>query len=682
MIYCPAPFGFGGKIGNDFGDHRVWWTQMETFFLYLQTIPQWNCLDENGLGAPNIGGRGMASLYPFRWWLYIPTFFGGEISYLCHHIQIFVHGLLAMSGLYLIMTRNLKVDRDIAILSSSLFLLNLRFNDFVRYPNGIEAIAWIPWMIFFVLKILDNKSFKSSIYGFSKREWKTIICLLLCTQLSWLAAYGQMTYIGLLVIGVILLTHLKQFKQIMIATFALIIGTTLAVGNLYPIFDTLQNYLAFADRSYEWANEHYIISYFEQVFNPFNVDIFRNTTPLPIFIIIFSMVLLISFFSNINILKNKFILGLIISFLLILDTTKGPAGFTSRILFEYLPFFDSFRNPVKNTFILVIPFSILMALSLNNLRMINISTTKISKFLLLANMIIISIHFYYQYNSKFVYQFSPISLGFINTPNSSILYIISTIISSIIIYKYWISEKLKSKAICMTLLTLCFIITSARFNTWTKDNTEKGIIAQNSIKEFFPNGILNNTLLPNGINLTENKSNQIEIQSILLNDFPQNRFIWSPTDKVSSLDFHMLSFSSSSLLIKPQSFSPGKLIFLQNYHPTWSSNFEILPFLYKGVTVMALDIDKNTPIKINFHDKGIKLGIIITLTSSLLLVTSLICYSNLHEFCKLLIISSAIILFGSFLLFSQNIVEIPNYFLFGEDSNNLFSCPPTQLLKL
>ncbi len=652
---------------------------METFFLYLQTIPQWNCLDANGLGAPNIGGRGMASLYPFRWWLYIPTFFGGEISYLCHYIQVFAHSLLAMSGLYLIMIRNLKVDRDIAILSSSLFLLNLRFNDFIRYPNGIEAIAWIPWMIFFVLKILDNKSFKSSIYGFSKREWKTIICLLLCTQLSWLAAYGQMTYIGLLVIGVILLTHIKQFKQIMIATFALIIGTILAVGNLYPIFDTLQNYLAFGDRSYEWANEYFIISYFEQVFNPFNVDIFRNTTPLPIFIIIFSVVLPISFFSNINILRNKFILGLIISLLLLIDTTRGPAGFSSRILFEYLPFFDSFRNPVKNTFILVIPFSILMALSLNYLRMINISKTKILKFLFFANIIIFSIHLYYQYNSKFMYEFSPISLGFIKKSISSNLYIISTIISSIIVYKYWVSEKLKSKAICIVLLTLCFIITSARFNTWTKDNSEKGIVAQNKINDFYPIGILNNILLPNGINGIENKSNKIEIHNILLNNFPQNRFIWSPIDKVSSLDFKMLSFSSSSLIIKPKSFSPGKLIFLQNYHPTWSSNFEILPFLFKGVTVMALDIDKNTPIEITFHDKGIKSGIIITLISCFLLVTSLIYHSNLHQLYKLLIIPLVFILFGTFLFYSQNTVKIPNNYLFGKDSSNSFSCLPTRL---
>ena len=687
LIYCEGPIGFGGHITNDFGDHRVWWTQMNTFFTSLGTIPTWNCIDNYGLGFSHLGSRGMASLYPFNWWLYLPTYYGGEISYLSHYINVFAHILIGMSGIYYILVKIIKIDKDISLLSSALFMLNLRFNDFIRYPNGIEAISWIPWIIFFILKIHTNKSFEKKIYNFNKKEWITIISLILTVQLSWLAGYGHFTYFGFLMVGTLLIFNFKNIQVLLLSLISLLIGTLLSTGNLLPIKQNLNSRNNGKERTIEWAADNSVLSYYEQIFNPYNVDIFRNFITLPgfvILVIISSCFLICKIFINFQFLKNnKLLLSFTFIFIILLDTSRGQSGFTFTYLFNYLPFFDSFRNPVKNNFLTYIPFCVIFACTVQYFRSKRYSSKKCAIGLSSILILCISANLYLHKYSSFNYQFSPYSLNLINLDFSILTYLLTCLVSVITLYFYIRKKNHFVNLTAPIFLCLIFVTCLGRYYTWTENNHNDWELSQNKISNFYVNGILNGLLLPDGKSLETNQTLEDDsIDDVLKHNFPKSRFRWFPDDGKSNFEFKLLSFSPGTIHIESQNKSSGRLLYIQSYHNLWKSNLPIEPYNLFNKKLISVLVNGSKSISIFFDSSVYRLFSIFSLLSSLALILILIHFLGVKSLIKKL---SSIIVSCIFLImiyFCQNDPPFDNTVLFGKNVDcNSLSIPPSKVIQ-
>lgn len=687
LIYCGEPIGFGGHITNDFSDHRVWWAQMNTFFLSLGTIPAWNCIDNYGLGLSHLGGRGMASLYPLNWWLYLPTYYGGEISYLAHYINIFSHILIGMLGIYYTLVKIIKIDKDISLLSSTLFMLNLRFNDFIRYPNGIEAISWIPWIIFFVLKIHTDKSFEKRIYNFNKKEWKTIISLILTVQLSWLAGYGHFTYLGFLIVGTLLIFNFKNIQVFLISLVSLLIGTLLSTGNLLPIYQNLSSRNNGKEKTLEWAVDNSVLSYCEQIFNPYNVDIFRNFITFPgfvILVIISSCILICKVFVNFHFLKrNKLLISFILIFIILLDTSRGQNGYTFTYLFNYLPFFDSFRNPVKNNFLTYIPFCLIFAATVQYLRSKRYSTIicviGLSSILILC----IATNLYLHKYSSFNYQFSPYRLNLINLDFSILTYSLMCLVSVIALYFYIRKKNHFLNLITPIFLCLIFVMCFGRYYTWTENNHNDWELSQNKISNFYPNGILNGLLLTNGKSLESNKNLEGDpILKVLNNNFPQSRFRWFPTDGKSKFEFKLLSFSSGNIHIKSENKSFGRLLYIQSYHNQWESNLPIEPYEFLNKKIISVLVEGSNNISLHFDSSMYKLFSILSLLSSLTFILLLIHFLRLKNLLRKLSTIIVSFIFLIMIYFCQNEAPIDDTLLFGKNvDSHTFSILPCKVSR-
>lgn len=685
LIYCKGPVGFGGHITNDFGDHRVWWTQMNTFFINLGRIPAWNCIDKYGLGFSHLGGRGMASLYPFNWWLYLPTYYGTEISYLSHYINVFAHILIGVFGIYYILVKIFKIDRDISLLSSTLFMLNLRFNDFIRYPNGIEAISWVPWIIFFILRIHTNKSFEKNILKFKKNEWLTIISLILTVQLSWLAGYGHFTYLCFLMVGVLLIFNFKNVQVFLLNSVILLIGTIISLGNLLPIKQNLHTRNNQTGRTIEWAADHSVLSYCEQIFNPYNVDIFRNFITFPGFVVlvmISSCFLICKALIDFKFLKNnKLLFSFIFIFIFFLDLSKGQSGFTFTYLFNYLPFFDAFRNPVKNNFLSYIPFCIIFASTVQFLRSKKYSTKKCVVGLSFILILCVSANLYLHKYSSFNYQFSPHSLKLINPNISLIFYILMCLLS--VISLYIVIRKINHflNLIFPVFLCLTFVTCLGRYYTWTDNNHNDWKLPQNKISNFYENGILNGLLLPDGKYLEENQTlGENSIYEVLDNNFPQSRFIWFPDDGKSNFDFKLLSFSSCNILIESRNKSFGRLLYIQSYHNLWKSNLPIESFVFLNKNLISVLAKGSKTISIFFDSFAYKLYSIFSLFSSLTLILIIIHFLLVKSFFKKLSSIIVSLIFLIMIYFCQNDPPFDETILFGKNvDSNSFSIPPYKI---
>ena len=413
---------------------------METYLITKGQFPFWNILDE--MGNTHLGSRGMAMYYPLRWWLYLPTYLGGEYSYFAQYMQICIHMVIGLSGIFILLNNTLKFSPDIACISSSVFLLNQRFNDFIRYPNGIESIVWIPWILISLINILKNNNYSNSFRNWKREEWKSIILLILFVQLSWLAGYGHMTYIGLLMVFIILLINLRRFKHVIISTTSIVLGSILSIGNLSAIYLELKNNTKRSGNNIEWASNHSVASYLEMIFNPYNVDIHWSAfTVLPfLFLSIIGILITLLINKKIAINTTKLnLIGLFISLVIIIDTSRGCYGFTYRILYEYLPFFDAFRNPGRNNWIAFIPLSVFIAYAIQYLASIN--NKKLLIFIIISIIISIVLHFYFVNYSYYLFRSTSITNNWINSTQSSIFFIILLIISFITIFSYIKSKK-------------------------------------------------------------------------------------------------------------------------------------------------------------------------------------------------------------------------------------------------
>lgn len=578
---------------------------METYLITKGQIPFWNILDE--MGNTHLGSRGMAMYYPLRWWLYLPTYLGGEYSYFAQYMQICIHMVIGLSGIFILLNNTFKFSPDIACLSSSVFLLNQRFNDFIRYPNGIESIVWIPWILISLMNILKNNNYFNNYKNWKKEEWKSIILLILFVQLSWLAGYGHMTYIGLLMVFIILLINLKRFKHVIISTTSIALGSILSIGNLSAIYLELKNSTKRSGNNIEWASNHSVASYSEMLFNPYNIDIHWSGFTLLPFLFLSIIGILITLFVKKKIVINTSrvnLIGWFISLIIILDTSRGCFGFTYKILYDYLPFFDAFRNPGRNNWIAFIPLSVFIAYGIQYITSIN--NKKLIFIIITLSIISIALHFYLIKYSYYIFRSTPVTNNWIKLNQSSLFFIILLFISFITIFLYIRSKKIFYKAFFIIVLTYSFSLLFSKYNTWHYGNDKKGFRSVLSVSELYKNGILNGFSLER-----KNSSDPFLYDSNYKKDikelniesptkFPQSRFVWMPEDKTSKIDLEIKTINTNSLIFRASNFTKGVLVLLYKYDSLWNSNTDIFPYKFSEKSYISFKINNDSTIKLNY----------------------------------------------------------------------------------
>ncbi len=129
VLVLPSPFGFGLTLKNDFVHHRIWYSQVDTYFISKGYFPLWNPTYE--MGSPHLASNfGAGALYPSRWVSYPFTYLGGMLNYFVQYALIAGHMSFAMLGLFAVLRRHGVASCEASAFGAILLLLNQCINNF------------------------------------------------------------------------------------------------------------------------------------------------------------------------------------------------------------------------------------------------------------------------------------------------------------------------------------------------------------------------------------------------------------------------------------------------------------------------------------------------------------------------------------------------------------------------
>ena len=342
-VTLPHPFGLALQHGNDFQAHRIWWTDLATWYLKQGFVPVWSpSLD---FGTVYFGQFGHGFYYAPGWWLH--PFHAPEIPALqtwSHYLQICLHMAIALLGVYRLLRTRAGVSEPAAVLGSSLLLINHRFHDFVRYPSSIETMAWIPWILMYALRLAEGRTTTPGLRG----RVNDFLMLTLLVALSWTAGYGQLTYIGGLLIALTVLMCANDWKGPAIAAAAATAGTFLAVGPLAPTALMASLSPQRGGGNFSFATQNPLrMSVLEMLSHPFSADVHASAFLPPALLGLAVAGMVLGWRRPDRRLSAAMLLGAV----LIFDLSRGAEGWLCRPAYEHLPMYSAFRIQDRNNWI-------------------------------------------------------------------------------------------------------------------------------------------------------------------------------------------------------------------------------------------------------------------------------------------------------------------------------------------
>ena len=343
-VTLPHPFGLGLQHGNDFQAHRIWWTDLATWYLKQGFVPLWTpSLD---FGTVFFGHYGHGFFYAPGWWLHplhapaIPA-----LQTWSHYLQICLHMGVALTGVFTLLRRRGALCEPAAAVGASLLLLNHRFHDFVRYPDGIEAMAWLPWMLVVGLRLAEGGGDPRD--GV-RRRLDDFLKLALLTGLSWTAGYGQLTYVGGMVIALAVLAVTVEWRGLAAAAGAAVLGTLLAAGPLGPTAVMARLSAERGGGNFSFATQNPLnVSYLDMLAHPFAADVHASSFFPPVFLGLVGGGLLVAWTRE----RRRLSAALLAGALLMLDLARGADGFLCRLAYDHLPMYSAFRIQSRNNWI-------------------------------------------------------------------------------------------------------------------------------------------------------------------------------------------------------------------------------------------------------------------------------------------------------------------------------------------
>lgn len=578
VLAAPRPVGLGLTIANDFPAHRIWYTQMDTYFLAKGYFPLWNPTFE--MGAPYLAMCfGTASLYPFRWWTYLSTFLGGHWSYLAQYLQICGHMAFGLIFLFRTLRVHGRMSSEAAAAGSAVFLLNQCFNNFIRFPHGIENIAWVPALLYYALNLTRLAS------GFSKPVLRAAapdgVKLALCTALSWLTGYGQFSYVGGLVVGLLALFAARSLSGLVLAAVAGLLGTALSVGCIVPVTEWVSHHPLRNGVSIANIQAEGVTDYAYMFLRPFSVDIHYSCFAFPAFLLL-ALVGVAAFRSWKCVRLSA---GMLIVLLLLGDVSRGVHGTSFPFLFAHLPGFAAFNSPSKLIWLAFLPLAWFIGLGFDA-----VSSSRRLRWGVGAALAVLSITLALQYSPALCPQgvgiWKPLERDWISAAASAAAYRWLVLGSGAALICYVLVRWAPLKVAALGALCGVFVVFYGQYNTFT--SREYSSQALLSTPAAFPAGLLARRVPAgylglSGIGVTSANVDPV-IYDLMMNDkhgllgdehtrFPDSRFLWYPAGDPHDLTLKLTSFGPNHIFFEVESQAAGELIYLTKFSEHWAANY-------------------------------------------------------------------------------------------------------------
>lgn len=572
LVMLPPPLGLGWQHGNDFQAHRIWWFLLGTESLVHGHVPAWSPYRDYGWVF--LGGTGLGSLYPFNWWMH-PVFAARvpALQTAAMYATIILHMGWAQLGVFRLL-RGLGVRSAAAAAAGAcLVLVNQRFNDSIRYPNTIEAMAWIPWMVFWLHRLLNPPA---PAEGIDRRAFAGVAA---STAMSWLAGYGQLTYIGMLLCGVVCLAHLpgRSVRAWLPAPLALALGSLLSVANLLP---AAMSALSSAQRA--GGDAAFALTspmnggYLHMLAHPFSWDVHASSFFPPAcapFLLAGLVVALRAPGAS-----RRMAAGLAAGALLVSDLARGDQGLCFRLFFHHVPFYSAFRIQGRNNWITAIPLAWFLGLGVQAA----LGWSRARQALLLAAAALAAL--------------APLGFtGVSPAPANSALamYELSAAVerksililaagSLLAVAVLLVARQRRAAALAPALLVAAFVMGYARWTTFYKDppitraldHFEQGLLAPTRLGE----GLMSNVMISYGFEPVWHRERTVAGPDP--RRFPATRFVFVPGPEAHAapdpaVTLRLDGMGPNHLRATVQSPVAGRLVWIQNWHPGWQANLPL-----------------------------------------------------------------------------------------------------------
>jgi len=575
-LCAPVPMGLGLQWANDFAQHRIWYTQMDAYFLGKGYFPLWNPSFE--MGSPYLAvAFGTALLYPLRWWTYIPTYFGGPANYVCQYVQISAHLALALLGLFAVLRRHGGLSNGAAALAATLLLFTQSFNNLIRFPHAPENFSWLPWIFYFALNLAVPPVTRTS----SARSTACdALALALCTAMSWLTGYGQYSYVGALSLVVVLLFSTRSLAGLSIAVAAGVSGTMLAIGAIWPAVEWVSSHPLRAGRDISGINVVGVTEYADMLLRPFGVDVHYSVFTFPVFV----GLAIVGCFAAWAQPVRRLSLGMLACLILLIDNGRGLDGLSFRFLYNHLPLFGSFNSPSKNVWIAFIPLAWFTGHGVDSLlSRQRLRPWAMGAVTLMCLFLVLGYSSSLPENGKGIWR--PLERFWLDssTARRSYFWLVCGSSGAIIAYVHWHRRRVR----VAMLYVLCFLFVRcyARYNTWVSESFDRQAVM--SAGEAYPQGLLARRVRAaymglTGIGVTSPTVDPLAYDLIMnaqpdfIGDesaqFPSSRFRWFPSGVAADLTLRLKSFGPNHIDFDVEAAVSGRLWYLAKFSAHWWSN--------------------------------------------------------------------------------------------------------------
>ncbi|MFO1492596.1 MAG: hypothetical protein U1F77_06775 [Kiritimatiellia bacterium] len=206
-------------------------------------------------------------------------------------------------------------------------------------------MAWLPWMLVVGIRLAEGGGDPRD--GV-RRRLEDFLQLTLLTSLSWTAGYGQLTYVGGMVIALAVLAVTVEWRGLAAAAGAAVLGTLLAAGPLGPTAVMARLSAERGGGNFSFATQNPLnVSYLDMLAHPFAADVHASSFFPPVFLGLAGGGLLVAWTRE----RRRLSAALLAGAFLMLDLARGADGFLCRLAYDHLPMYSAFRIQSRNNWI-------------------------------------------------------------------------------------------------------------------------------------------------------------------------------------------------------------------------------------------------------------------------------------------------------------------------------------------
>lgn len=591
LLILPPPLGLGLYFANDFTGHRIWYTQVDAYFVSRGYFALWNPTFEFG-NASLAGAFGTGALYPLRWWTYLPTCYGGILNFYTQYVQVALHMTIGLGGLYLLLRRHACVGPAAAALGSGVFLLNQCFNNFIRFPHGIENACWAPWMLHLALNLTRPPVSEPRTSGLEAttthgpeartthgRESRAthFFALALCVALGWLAGYGQFSYMGALLVGLLALFNAQSLAGFLRVAGAGLLGSAAALGAILPAVEWAVHHPLRGGKDMSGIATIGVTDYAEILLNPFGVDVHYNTFTLPLFVML-GVAGLVAAWRRPKTLRPS--LAMLVALALMIEVTRGDQGYLFAIFYRYLPMFSAFNSPAKYAWLLFIPIAWFVAIGVDALanRRAAWPAAAAITFAAAACAILAAP----RVAQPVVGMHQPLAMHWLAAADAALRFQVLLWVSAAAGALFLLVRRPGVQAALIVILAAtCALAFAAKGTFFWPEPDPAALIAT---RDAFPDGLLARRspaeyLRLRGIGVTSPNVDPDVWHLIVSGDervlgppdarFPRTRFLWTPDVPTDKADFRLTSFGPNHCFFEIETTGPGEFTWLTRCSPHW-----------------------------------------------------------------------------------------------------------------